>query len=240
MNGPTARASWTADFGARMRCHWLLKLIGVTGYTWLFFIAYFHLLRYPAFPVRVMPLTPLDGLIPFQPVALYAYVSLWLYVGLAPGWLLSLRELFLYGLWISGVCLSGLACFYFWPTAVPPVEIDIAAHPGFALLKGVDAGGNACPSMHVAAAMFSAVWIAHLLRQMRAPAWCRLLNAVWFVAIVYSTLAIKQHVVLDAVAGMLLGLVFALPSVYWLRPGTAGLPIRPPAARPAARPARRH
>jgi hypothetical protein len=214
MNRPPTRASWTTDIGARMRCHWLLKLIGVTGYTWLFFIAYFHLLRQPVFPVTVMPLTALDGLIPFQPGALYAYVSLWLYVGLAPGWLLSLRELIIYGLWISGVCLTGLACFYFWPTAVPPVATDIAAHPGFALLKGVDAGGNACPSMHVAAAMFSAVWIAHLLRQMGAPAWCRWLNMLWFAAIVYSTLAIKQHVVLDAIAGMLLGLAFALPSVH--------------------------
>lgn len=214
MKRAASSAPWAAELGARMRCLWPLKVLGVTGCTWLFFIAYFQLLRHPAFPVTVMPLTPLDRLIPFQPAALYAYVSLWLYVGLAPGWLLSLRELFIYGLWISGVCLTGLACFYLWPTAVPALDIDVSSHAGFALLKGVDAGGNACPSMHVAAAMFSAVWIAQLLRQMGAPAWCRWLNMLWFAAIVYSTLAIKQHVVLDAVAGMLLGLAFALPSVH--------------------------
>ena len=84
--------------------------------------------------------------------------------------------------------------------------------------QGVDAAGNACPSMHVAVAIFTAIWVEHILRGAGAPAWLRLVNGLWFAAIVYSTLAVKQHVVLDAVAGAVLGIAFAIPSLRW-RPG---------------------
>ena len=182
---------------------------------WVFFVAYFHLLRHPAYPVFQMPLTALDRAIPLQPGALAAYVSLWVYVGIPPGLLRSLRELAVYGLWVSGLCLAGLAFFYFVPTAVPPlvVGVDLARHPAFAVLAGVDAAGNACPSLHVASAMFTALWIERVLRDVSAPRLLRGLNAGWFLLIAYSTLATKQHVALDVLAGALLGGVFALASL---------------------------
>ena len=210
--------NWPANLILRMRRHLAVKTIGITVFTWLFFVGYFHLLRHPVYTATVMPLIALDQLIPFQPGALLFYLTLWLYVGFAPGLQLTFLELLVYGLWIGALCVTGLAMFYFWPTAVPPLPGVVSDFPGFALLQGVDAAGNACPSLHVAVATFSAIWLDHLLRQARVPAALRLLNAAWLVAIVYSTLAIKQHVVLDAVAGALLGLAFVLPSLYW-RPG---------------------
>ena len=51
---------WTAEIWLRMRRHFLVKLVGTSAFTWLFFIGYFHLLRYPAYPVTMMPLTALD------------------------------------------------------------------------------------------------------------------------------------------------------------------------------------
>jgi len=205
-----------------MRRHFVLKTIGITAFTWLFFIGYFHLLRHPAYPTTVMPLTWIDPLIPFQPVALFPYVSLWLYVGFAPALQLRFSELLVYGLWVGALCITGLLLFYFWPTAIPAPRLpDVSGFPGFALLQGVDAPGNACPSMHVAVAIFSAIGLGQVLRQVRAPLTLRLANVVWFVAIAYSTLATKQHVALDAVAGALLGLAFALPSLRW-RPGAGG------------------
>lgn len=220
--------TWTADIWLRMRRHFLLKAVGTTVFTWLFFIGYFHLLRNPSFPITVMPLTPLDHLIPFQPYALGAYLSLWFYVGIAPGLQLTFRELVVYGLWIGGLCITGLGLFYLWPTQIPPLSIDVSGFPGFAMLQGVDAAGNACPSMHVAVAIFTAIRIEHVLRETRTPAPWRVLNWAWFAAIAYSTLAVKQHVVLDAAAGALLGVVFALPSLYW-RPGKRLRGDAPPA-----------
>jgi membrane-associated phospholipid phosphatase len=140
--------------------------------------------------------------------------------------MLSLREMVIYGLWIGGLCLTGLGVFYVWPTAVPPmaVAVDVAAHPGFAVLAGVDAGGNACPSLHVATAVFSALWLHRLLSATGAPWPSRWLNALWALAIVYSTLAIRQHVVWDMVAGTLLAVMFALPCLYWHPPALMGRP----------------
>jgi len=218
-----ALAPWTAEVGLRMRRYFVWKLIGTTAWVWAFFIGYFWLLRNPAYPVTVMPLTALDHLIPFQPVTLFAYLSLWLYVGVAPGLQLTFRELLVYGLWAGALCLTGLGLFYFWPTAVPTIAFDVSGYPGFKMLQGVDASGNACPSMHVAIAMFTVIWIEHLLRGARAPSGLRLFNLAWFLAITWSTLAIKQHVVIDVLAGGLLGLVFAIPSLRW-RPRAASRP----------------
>jgi len=200
-----------------MRYRPLLKGLGITAFLWLFFVAYFHLLRHPARTVFEMPLTALDRAIDVQPAMLGAYVSLWLYVGIAPGLLLSVRELVTYGLWAAAMCLTGLLCFYLVPTAVPRLDlaIDLAQHPGFALLQGVDAAGNACPSLHVAGALFSAIWIHRLLRDMGAPAITRTINALWLVLIVYSTLAVKQHVVLDVIGGVALALLFGWASLRW-------------------------
>jgi membrane-associated phospholipid phosphatase len=220
---PRPPESWKVEIWLRIRRHFALKAIGTTAFTWLFFIGYFHLLREPASPVAVMPLTALDALIPFQPPALIAYFSLWLYVGFAPGLQLTFKELVVYGLWAGGLCLTGLAFFYLWPTQIPPITRPPTDFPGFAILQGVDAAGNACPSMHVAIAIFTAIWIEHILRHAGAPMLLRLANALWFAAIAWSTLAIRQHVVLDVLAGALLGVAFALPSLRW-RPRPASNP----------------
>jgi hypothetical protein len=204
----------------RMRYHLVLKALGISAFMWVFFLLYFHVLRNPVNPVTVMPLTALDRAIPFQPGAFAAYVSLWLYVGLPAGLMLSLREVLRYGVWMGSLCATGLLCFYLWPTAVPPYAFgpDVASHPGFALLQGVDAAGNACPSLHVATATFTALWVQKLLSLTHArPVWM-LANGLWLALIVYSTLAIKQHVALDALAGTLLAVAFAWPALRWHPP----------------------
>jgi membrane-associated phospholipid phosphatase len=210
-----ALSPWTAEIGLRMRKLFWLKFIGTTAVTCLFFIGYFHVLRNPVHPVVVMPLTALDHWIDFRPEALYVYLTLWLYIGFGPGLQRSLLELNVYGLWLGAMCVTGLALFYLWPTAVPPLGFDASGFPGFALLQGVDAAGNACPSLHVATAMFTMIRVEHLLREAGTPRILRLLNLLWFVAIAWSTLAVKQHVALDALAGALLGVAFALPSLRW-------------------------
>ncbi len=210
---------WTAEIALRMRRLFLLKLVGTIAFTWLFFIGYFQLLRHPTQPPITMPLTALDLLIPFQPYTLAAYLSLWFYIGVAPGLQRNFAELVVFGLWEAALCLSGLAVFYILPTAVPTLTFDVSSFPGFAMLQGVDATGNAFPSMHVAVAIFTAVHVEDVLRRARVPGVLRLANIAWFVAIAWSTLAVRQHVVLDVIGGAMLGLAFAVPSLRW-RPRT--------------------
>ena len=221
------RPAWVPELVLRMRRLFLLKLLGTCALVGLFFVAYFDLLRDPARPVATMPLTALDQVLPFQPAMLYAYLSLWVYVGTAPGLLLTLRDLLAYALWAGGLAGAGLGIFHFWPTAVPTLTVGVSGLPGFALLQGVDAPGNACPSMHVAFALLSFAWIERILKQAGAPALLRGLNLLWFLAITWSTLAIRQHVVLDVGAGALLGTLFAALSIRFAGVNGPAQIIRP-------------
>jgi len=209
--GATTRAG-LALVAQRLRTRTWLKVVGTAAFMGLFFVGYFHLLRHPIRPPIEMPASAVDRWIGFQSWALWPYLSLWVYVGWPPALMSSARELIRYGWWIGALCVAGLACFYWWPTAVPPTTLP-ADQAGFDLLRGVDAAGNACPSMHVATATFSALWLDRLLRELALPAWLRGANAAWFVLIVWSTLAIKQHVWWDVVAGLLLALALGIPSL---------------------------
>ncbi len=201
--------AWYRQIGPRVRQNVLLKSIGTPAVILAFLLLYQQLLNHPIFPVTEMPLTALDRIVGFFPPALVLYGSLWLYVSIPPALLEGRQELFDYTWAIGGVCLIGLVCFLVWPTAVPPLDFDRGRHPGFETLQGLDAAGNACPSLHVASALFSAAWLAVLLRELRAPWLVRAVNWGWGLGIAYSAMATKQHVALDVLAGAVLGLAGA-------------------------------
>ncbi|MDB5800003.1 MAG: hypothetical protein JWL63_942 [Rhodocyclales bacterium] len=203
----TPRSFWRQELWPRIRVATALKMVGLSVFLTIFFILYLWLLKHPGFAVVKMPLTALDRAIPFRPEALLLYVSLWVYVGLPVMLFGSYKSLIGYGFAACALCLIGLGCFYLWPTAITRPDIAWATYPGFAFLQQIDAAGNACPSMHVASAIFSAIWFDRLLRAMKASLLPRLLSALWCLGIVYSTLATKQHVALDALGGVVLALL---------------------------------
>jgi len=208
-----------------------LKAFGTMAFIAVFFGAYFYLLKNPAYPITVMPFTALDRLIGFYPPAISLYVSLWVYVSLPPVLLATRGEVVAYASAMTGACLAGLAVFYSWPTAVPTPDIDWALHPGVDFLKNIDAAGNACPSLHVATAVFSGCWLHRLLGRFSAPRWLLALNWLWCAGIVYSTLATRQHVVLDVAGGALLGGLAAWLSLRRRRQRNTAVKMRLPAAK---------
>ncbi len=210
MSENNQQAPWYRQAAAAISRHVVLKSIGTPLFIGLFFGAYFYLLKQPAYRITVMPITMLDRLIGFQPLTLPLYLSLWVYVSLPPALLATRRELYGYGVAMAGTCLAGLVVFYFWPTVVPAADIDWARYPDVAFLKSMDASGNACPSLHVATAVFSGIWLHHLLRRFSAPLWMLMFNWVWCIGIVYSVLATRQHVAVDVLAGLVLG----VPAAY--------------------------
>ncbi|HEX7342000.1 MAG TPA: phosphatase PAP2 family protein [Rhodanobacteraceae bacterium] len=201
---------WQHELWNRLRTRWLLKFMGVSIAITVFMCVYFALLRHPQFAVTVMPLVALDRLIPFTPWAVVPYASLWLYIGLVPGLLYPRGEMVRYGLAALVVAVIGCGVFFFFPTVVPVPPIDWARWPMLAALKSTDAAGNACPSLHVAYSVLSVIWMGWLLRRVGAPRWLHGINIVWCLLIVWSTVAIRQHVVLDVEAGALLGGAVAL------------------------------
>ncbi len=199
-----------------MRKWWLIKVLGLGGGITAFFVGYFWLLRHPLFPVTFMPRLALDRWISFQPAALSLYLSFWFYISLVPALLKERRELVGYALAATGLGVIGLGIFLFWPTAVPLADVEWALYPSFAFLKSVDLTGNACPSMHVAFSVFTAIWFNRLFRQMEGGPYLVGLNWLWCLGILYSTVAIRQHVALDVVAGCVLGLVLAVVPLRWI------------------------
>jgi membrane-associated phospholipid phosphatase len=189
--------------------HGWFKAIGTTAFTWSFFVAYFYLLQHPRVPPIIMPMTSVDRWIGLQPWALPFYLSLWVYVSLPASMMETRREVVAYGLRIGALCLVGLAVFYFWPTEVPNYPVDWAHHPGFDILRGKDASGNACPSLHVATAVFTALWLDWMAPLLGFGKRLRSANVLWCVLIVFSTMATKQHVLVDVICGAALGVAMA-------------------------------
>lgn len=218
-----------ARIGARLRHWWWFKAMGTSLFMYVFFLAYLQLLHHPLYPVFEMPLTWVDRQVDFQPWALAVYASLWVYVSLPAAVAPGLKRLFSLGWHMGSLCAAGLVCYVFWPTAVPPAAVDWGLYPGYALLKGIDPGGNACPSLHVATALYAALWLGRELRELRCgPVW-HWGNWLWCGLIVFSTLASKQHVMLDVLAGAALALVVAALSPGLRRfpagGGRGGIPV---------------
>jgi membrane-associated phospholipid phosphatase len=211
---------WLVTAWQRFRSDHLLKAVGTMVFMAIFFTAYFYLLHHPTRAATEMPLTWVDRQVPFLPLALPVYTSLWVYVSLPASLLDRRRRLYGYAAAAALMCAIGLACFALWPTTVPRSDVDRALQPGFALLEGVDMAGNACPSLHVASAVFSCLWLRWLLRELHAGSWAHAGNVIWCAAIVVSTLAIRQHVALDVLAGALLGTLCALGSRRWVAPAS--------------------
>jgi membrane-associated phospholipid phosphatase len=175
----------------------------------LFFLGYLYILKHAYFPVTTMPLTAVDRLIPYQGSGWVLYVSLWAYVQLPLSLIDNRRDLFLYGWSATGISMIGFAFFILWPTAVPPIADDVAGSL-FSGIRSIDTTGNSCPSLHVAFSVFTALWLGRFLRKNMPSATLQLLNLLWCLGIVYSTLATKQHVALDAGAGAVLGFAGAV------------------------------
>ncbi len=206
-----------AQLGSRFRRLWLLKAVGTTVFMTVFFNGYFYLLKNPAYLPIDTPITAIDRHLPYQPWAWGLYVSLWLYTSLPVAIQPDLRALLYYGLSIFLLCATGLAVFYFFPTIIPESFLATYRGPQIQLLQGVDAAGNAMPSLHVASAVFSMLWLRHQLISIKTLLLANHFNYVWCAGIVYSTMATKQHVLTDVLSGAAFGLAFALLSLSCLK-----------------------
>jgi membrane-associated phospholipid phosphatase len=199
---------WQVEFKRRILQLWFLKASGTAFFLFIFFQLYFAVLRFPSAAPFEMPTIWLDELITFWPPAFYAYASLWVYTALVPALQLSFKELIAYGFGIGAVCVTGLTFFYFLPTKVPFNAVELSTESSLAILRKIDMSGNACPSLHVATAIFTAMCLHRILLTIGSPAWLRSISWVWCTLIVYSTMGIKQHVFWDVAAGLVLGVIW--------------------------------
>lgn len=192
-------------------------MLGTAGGIALFFYAYFWAMRHPLAATTVMPLTWIDQRIGFHPQAFALYASLWLYISLGTALCRDFRALALFGVASLGMSLAGFAAFMLAPTRVPDFGIDWSLYPWLEFMKRVDVTGNACPSLHAAFCVFTAAVLHRQLESLEAPRWLLAGNLLWGLGILGSTVATRQHVALDVVAGAALGGVAVVAYLAALR-----------------------
>lgn len=189
----------------------MLKMLGTAGGIALFFNAYFWAMRHPLGAPIVMPEIWVDRLIGFQPLSFFLYAFLWVYISLGTALASNLRELLVFGAASLAMSVAGLVIYVVLPTRAPNPSIDWSLYPWLDFLKSVDVAGNAFPSLHAAFCVFTAVALHDQLKTLGGARWPRAANGLLCVGILYSTMATRQHVALDVMAGMLLGAAIAFP-----------------------------
>jgi membrane-associated phospholipid phosphatase len=217
---------WLRALWLRCKTLWPMKLVGNTVATLGFFPLYFWIMK-NAGQAWVLPLTAFDRLIAFWPALLPVYLSLWGYIALPVLLAKDKRELWSFSFGCAAMTAIALVMFWFMPTAIPNFTIDAVPGSSLAFLKTVDSAGNAFPSLHVSFSVFTCIVLARQLREVGAPAWLRIFNVAWAVGIVYSTMAVRQHVLMDVLGGLALGLALGFVS------RERGASTEPVQARPA-------
>jgi len=162
----------------------------------LLYLGAFHLrLRAPT----VLAPSAIDEAIPFLPATIWIYTS---HFGLLFTALWCCRDEDR-GETLAAMLLAaalGALTFLCFPTELarqnPPVEGFQGAL--WALIYGTDVPGNCLPSLHAALAGLAGRALWH-----RGAAW-RIAGPLWAALVLASTLTTKQHIVLDAVAGLAL------------------------------------
>ena len=190
----------------RLGSHAGLKAAMMIALPILFHVGYVGLQKVSLFSPRTLPLSWLDRSIGFQPDWVYIYLSLYLFLPIAP-WLAVRRAdliRYIHGfLWLIGI---SFIVFLFFP--VEAARPDGASADGmYAFLIRYEGKLNAFPSLHAGLMMYTALFGYSVLRGVLSPSWGRaaILGAViWGAGILYATIATKQHYAIDLPAGMFL------------------------------------
>lgn len=116
--------------------------------------------------------------------------------------------------------LMGFFVFFFFPTGIPRPAFVCTTHALYNALIQFDKGINACPSFHAAFAVYHGACCHAIFKRGAGETWMRVFIWVWVSGILASTLLTKQHVVVDIIAGSILGLC---GYVLFFRPRTMSL-----------------
>ena len=188
----------------RLQAEWRLKLVLLVVFNAIFWTGYQVLARHVFFPLRAVPVTWLDRAVPFAPTPwAWVYLSQFLFTGPLPLLLTTREDIRRYSVSLAAMSSAGFAVFFFFPTPGPR-PADLGGSVAMEWIAAGDGALNALPSLHAAfvVCMSALAWRmfgrAHPLRVVAVA-------VAWGGAILFSTLATKQHYALDLVAGAALG-----------------------------------
>jgi membrane-associated phospholipid phosphatase len=179
---------------------------GLCGLLWLPYICVYQVInRYPLFTPTELPLTPLDLTLPFVPslLPLYvAYIPFYWWTGVRAEDNATFNRFF------YATHLQLILCGFVWvlsPVTMPREMFYQAASYNWAdtFWRWFDAPNNCLPSLHAANCLLFIRFNWH-----RSHRW---LSTAIAIAIIASTVLVKQHYVADVVAG---AIVYALTAAF--------------------------
>ncbi len=158
---------------------------------------YFGTLHVRLFAALVLAPTAVDAAIPFVPLFVVPYLSVFLLVLLPLLVIPDRRELWDAAFGFGMIVVLSSLTFLFWPTAIPFSDI----HPLTRVVVTMDLNGYAFPSVHASLALFCALCARRTLQ----TALARYSLLLWTSLVVVSALFIKRHLAVDIAGGALLG-----------------------------------
>src|SRR5687767_5475956 len=97
----------------RLRANWRLKVLVTFALNAFFWAGYATLGRYAFFPIRVVPLTPLDLVVPFEPWPWgWVYFSVYLSTAMLPWMLTERSEIRRYSVGVVAMSLISFTVFF--------------------------------------------------------------------------------------------------------------------------------
>ena len=170
---------------------------------------YFFIGRWTERAPHYQPYTSIDHAMPLSPRWIAVYASLYLCAFILPLVVVRGRELFRQAMKAYlFVMLVSYVGFWLYPTVAPRVDrpvVDGFAEWTLQLFYDIDQPYGCFPSLHVAYSFVGALACYRMHRGVGMAA------SVWSILIGLSTVYTKQHFVVDAVAGGVLGV-----AAYWL------------------------
>ena len=207
--------------------HYLKKnpLLWIQGYWVLYFIGFFTLeqlnLDYTILHCR------LDDYIPFHELFIIPYCVwyVWVYGSIVLFYLKEKEDyLRLCFLMFTGMTIA-LICYVIWPSGLDlrePLVRDNFFCKLVELMRVLDTPTNVCPSIHISSTVAIAI-VGLRSRLFKDNGWVKLLIWVMTILITLSTVFLKQHSVLDVLAGAALSLglavvAYGIPWQKWVSP----------------------
>jgi len=158
-------------------------------------------------PVLWMPQLAIDRAIPVCFPSIWIYYSFYLLLGLVG--LTVEKKLFIQYLYTVGwVTAVSHAVFLFVPNGVLRSDIDFQTAPAiYQLLASIDLPRNAMPSLHASLSVVAGIAVQF---SKVFPRWSKPLVWLWILVIFWSTIALRQHVSLDLIVGIIVAAI-----VWW-------------------------
>jgi len=200
----------------RWASEWRLKAVLGGLLTLAFWVIYYWMERRPVPHVLVVPASALDRALPLVPAVAWIYLSQFATAPLVLYLAASRRAVLAVAAGVALMSSVSFLAYFLIPTSIDREVVSESTNAAYRLVVEWDRPRNACPSLHAAFAIFLSACAWTFCAGLKHRAAGVGIFWLWTLAVLVSTLLIRQHVVLDLVTGAVVGAVSFCTVRRWL------------------------